>query len=460
MKNIAGVGFEIPSEDDDYIRFDDTTSLSDHDIIIFSPNMEDTYYNYDHDDYEGKSLYNKSSSSRIIDQTKHWHKELNSFLKSGKTLFVILKEKRDFFIYSGEKSFSGTGKSQRTTFHVRPHSNYSFIPFNLKVSNASGKLINVENSVFTPFFNDFKEFINYEAYIEQEGLNPLFSTRNKDKVLGAYSNVENGLIIYLPHLDFNSDSLTKNNEEFEEEWNSKGLQVGKRFIQSLIKIEKSLRKEEEKTPKPTWVENKSFALKQAEKTKKQINNNNEKIKILEKSNQKLQKELEEQESLKDLLYETGKPLEQAVIKALKILGFEAENYDDGTLELDQVIIGPENIRYIGECEGKDKKDIDIGKFRQLLDALSEDFEREEIEEKAFGLLFGNPKRFTEPDKRGSGFTTKCITGAEREKIGLIKTSSLFDACRRIIEQKDDGYKLKCRNAIFEQLGGLIEFPKK
>ncbi|MCD4724968.1 MAG: hypothetical protein K8R63_08995 [Bacteroidales bacterium] len=70
-----------------------------------------------------------------------------------------------------------------------------------------------------------------------------------------------------------------------------------------------------------------------------------------------------------MLYETGKPLEQAVIKALKLLGYQAENFDDGILELDQIIISPENIRYIGECEGKDKKDIDVGKFRQLQDSL-------------------------------------------------------------------------------------------
>ena len=116
--------------------------------------------------------------------------------------------------------------------------------------------------------------------------------------------------------------------------------------------------------------------KEAERTKKGIQSNNSKIKALESKNEKLNEILIEQESLKDLLYETGKPLEQAVIKALKILGYQAENYDDGILELDQIIISPEKIRFIGECEGKDKKDIDVGKFRQLQDSLNEDFERE------------------------------------------------------------------------------------
>jgi hypothetical protein len=87
--------------------------------------------------------------------------------------------------------------------------------------------------------------------------------------------------------------------------------------------------------------------------------------------------------LQDLLFEQGKPLENAVTKALRILGFEAENYDDGELELDQVITNSEGHRYIGECEGKDNKDIDITKFRQLLESLNADFDREEVEEKAY-----------------------------------------------------------------------------
>lgn len=114
----------------------------------------------------------------------------------------------------------------------------------------------------------------------------------------------------------------------------------------------------------------------------------------------------------DLLYESGKALENAVIKALKILGYHAENYNDGTLELDQVITSPENERYIGECEGKDNKDIDIGKFRQLQDSLNEDFQRDDVKDKAFGLLFGNPQRLINPTERTLDFTEKCKRGAE------------------------------------------------
>lgn len=160
-----------------------------------------------------------------------------------------------------------------------------------------------------------------------------------------------------------------------------------------------------------------------------------------------------------MLFETGKPLEKAVIQALELIGFHAENFDDGTLELDQVITSPEGDRYIGECEGKDNKAIDVTKFRQLQDSMNEDFYREEVEEKAFGLLFGNPERLIAPSKRKTNFTEKCKKGAKREGIGLVKTIDLFKVAKYLLENEDEEYRMKCRKSIKEQLGEIIDFPK-
>ncbi|QKZ14192.1 hypothetical protein [Spirosoma sp. KUDC1026] len=143
---------------------------------------------------------------------------------------------------------------------------------------------------------------------------------------------------------------------------------------------------------------------------------------------------------------------------MKILGYSAEGFDDGRLELDQIIISPEGDRFIGECEGKDTKDIDVSKFRQLQDALNEDFAREEVSEKAYGILFGNPQRLTSPFERTLDFTDKCKRGAEREKIALIRTADLFNAAQYVTEFKDEAYKVQCRQAIREQLGSVVVFP--
>ena len=141
------------------------------------------------------------------------------------------------------------------------------------------------------------------------------------------------------------------------------------------------------------------------------------------------------------------------------MGYKAENYNDGQLELDQIIISPENYRYIGECEGKDNRDIDVTKFRQLQDGLNADFAREGVNEKAYGILFGNPERFVNPENRKLDFTAKCKSGAEREKIALIKTSDLFVVTKYLSENNNETYKKECRLAIHNQLGKVVMFPK-
>jgi hypothetical protein len=140
------------------------------------------------------------------------------------------------------------------------------------------------------------------------------------------------------------------------------------------------------------------------------------------------------------------------------MGYQAENYDDGDLELDQVIISPEKTRFIGECEGKDNKDINITKFRQLVDSLNADFAREEINERALGILFGNPERLTSPERRKLDFTKKCQNGAKRENIALVRTVDLFFVSKYLKENKDPDFQKKCRDAIINGLGKIVEFP--
>ena len=227
----------------------------------------------------------------------------------------------------------------------------------------------------------------------------------------------------------------------------------------MLDIDRKLREDSDKTPPPEWIKEKQFQLKKEIEINKVIVKNAEIISKYQKENERLEGELANETTLKDLLFENGKALEVAVINALNILGYKAENYDDGHLEMDQIIISPENYRYIGECEGKDNKDIDVTKFRQLQDALSADFAREEVNEKAFGILFGNPERFVSPENRKLHFTEKCKSGAEREKIALVKTSDLFVVTKYLLENNNETYKKDCRLAIHTQLGKIVVFPE-
>jgi hypothetical protein len=459
MKEIKGVGFIIPSNEDDYIDIESQSSLSDVDIAIFSPNIRYSYSNVSSTSpYQGDTLFSESYSPRMKEYIAHWKNEFNSYLARGGNLFVVLVEQENYFVYTGTRDTSGTGRNVRVTNHVAPISNYDFLPLGITYRKSKGAKIVPKSNLIKDLYNNFKDVLAYEMYIESDKLqNICFTTKTGDKILGGIVKVGKGNVILLPKIDFEIPELYE--DEDEEIWTEKALQKGFSFKNCIVAIDNVIRNEIEKSVKPDWVNKSEFSLKSSEiitqkKLKLEEEIRKRKIKIEE-----LELQCEEQDRLKDLLYESGKPLENAVIRALGILGYSAENYDDGQLELDQVIISPEGDRFIGECEGKDNKDIDITKFRQLQDGLNADFEREEVSEMAYGLLIGNPQRMIEPELRTLDFTAKCQSAAKREQMGLIKTADLFKVCRIISENENtQDFAKSCRDAIKEGLGGIIVLP--
>lgn len=458
MKNVIIIGLDLPSNEIESYLFDSKVSLSDSDIAIFDPVLYLEDFSKQHGKFRGKSTFTIDSSFEIYSYDKHWKKEIIDFLKAGKTIFIHFSMRDDYYIHTGKKEVSGTGRNEKVTNIVENYSNYSFFPFDQIKYIEVEEAIGYPNSIIVDNFQkNFKEQLGFELYIESLEPNVnLYSSKNKDKNFSCYFKHLNGYVVLLPAIYVNTNDYY---DEKKEKYTEKGTQFSKKYISNIIEIEKNVRNLITSTPKPEWLSRTEFEIPAAKNTKTLIDNNKKKIEKIESEISEQTTILEFQESLNDLLFETGKKLENAVIKGLEILGFKAENFDNGHMELDQVIVSPSGIRYIGECEGKDSKDIDISKFRQLLDSLNEDFSRPEIGEKAYGILFGNPQRLIDPSKRTLTFTDKCLRGAEREKVGLVLTKDLFTVCNYINEKSDMEFKEKCRQAIENNLGKLIHFPK-
>ena len=140
------------------------------------------------------------------------------------------------------------------------------------------------------------------------------------------------------------------------------------------------------------------------------------------------------------------------------MGFTAESYKDSESEFDAVFSSPEG-RFLGEAEGKDKSAINIDKLSQLERNLQEDFQRDDVNAYANGVLFGNAYRLQLPSERQDFFTEKCVTGALRAGISLVRTIDLFEIARYLKQSKDEEFAQKCREAIFEYKGKIVVFPK-
>lgn len=464
-KIIFSVEFDIPSLHDGYISFDSKRSLLDADIIVFCPRIRGNY-NLDNlrGTYNGKNCYSSTSSFRVVEQLKHWYRELTNAFKAGKTIFLYLDDLYEFFVYTGEQSVSGTGRNAKTTNYVAECNNYKCIPFipTDKLVCAKGKIIKPTSNIgiISSYWNDFSEYSEYECYIKTEQDVPTLVTRTGNKTVGTFitGNKENseGNIIILPKLLLDSPDFTETHEDGKEYWTDEALSLGHKLINCFVQIDKALKEESQESVLPDWASQKKYQLPEEILITDKISKIDKKIDELKDKKQSLQVDLKEKCKLKRLLYEKGTLLEDAIINALKILKFKAKNYKDSDSEFDAIFSCNEGC-FLGEAEGKDYKEIDVTKCRQLSGNVREYYEKFETFPK--GILFGNAKRFTEPKDRKTVFTNKCLTLAKIDKLVLINTCDLYLVCKYILESNDSQYIEDCRKTIFDTESGIIKFPK-
>ena len=458
LKKIITIGYDIPGYAESFHTYSSDQSLLDADMVVFEPNFE----NYSSESYyQGKPSYDENESFRLQEDTKHWRKELSTALEEGKTIFVFFGRFEEFFVRTGQREYTGSGRSARVMNYVTSYNNYNFFPIDLPtlVSKSGEELLFNNAPIFSTFWQEFKEYLRYESYIDGKIDNPVFFTKTGKKPVGGIFKVGKGHLVLLPALRYPIDKFTRYDKSKKKEfWTDKAVQFGNRLMQVLVDIDKALRGADEVTPPPSWVLEKDFEIPETKKIKKKLGSVTQKIDSLTLTKNELLQDLTKEEELKNLLFEKGKRLQNAVLLALRILGYKAEGYDDGQLELDGIIISPARERFVAEVEGKDNSAINIDKFRQLESNIQEDLERDEVDEPAIGMLFGNGFRLTKPSERKEQFTDKCISNAKRLNVILVRTPDLFRVVKYIKESGDKTFLKKCQESIINNRGKIADFP--
>ncbi len=260
----------------------------------------------------------------------------------------------------------------------------------------------------------------------------------------------------LPDVDFFEDDFIEGNDE-EEVWTQAAITFASRMLKAVVSLDRALKSEGESTPEPEWAKASIYALEKEGKVKADLLKAEEELEKLQNRKDGLLDELRDLGRLRNLLFEKGKLLEFAVIDALKILGFQATHFQDSESEFDVVFQSGEG-RLIGEAEGKDNKAVNIDKLRQLAMNIHEDLERDEINEPAKGVLFGNSYRLEPLEKRADPFTTKCISASASSSTALVFTPDLFMVAHYLANKKDIRFATRCRKAILNSIG-LVNFPE-
>jgi hypothetical protein len=464
MRRIFTVGFELPGSDLEYIEFESDRTLLDADIIIYQPTLGACDFELGQE-YGGKAILSRRRSSfSTKEHLDHWHAEIVAAVNAGKLVIVYLVRPMEYCRYTGEQQYSGTGRSRVRTDVVTNVSSYEAVPNVKKVTPKSGSEIRLEKdgSYLAPYWSEFSKFSPYEIEIEGEFNKILLKSRVGNRTIGAAFHGKSGALLLLPPLRFDEEAFIRDSEEEgddeDEYWTTEALEFGKRLVTALVGLADALKQMTQLTPTPNWVLVSEYRLALEDQLGSGITGFAAEILELQAKKAALERQLEEAGSLRRLLFEQGKPLEGAILEAMRLFGFDGQPFADGGSEFDGVFICPEG-RCLGEAEGKDNKPINIEKFSQLERNLQKDFARDEVTQFAIRLLFGNAYRLKPVGDRSAFFTEKCVSAAKRVGAALVRTPDLFAPAKYLKENPlDADYAKGCREAIFGAAGKIVAFP--
>lgn len=458
-ENIVIIGTSLPHDEVEFVSLHSQNSLLDYDISVFNPDIS-SFYGYPTDYYLGKPSLSDTESFDLKEKLSHWRQEILGAVRAGKTVFLLLNEFQEVYIATGEKSFSGTGRNRQVIRHVTAISNYELILGGIDIVNSKGTSMRLHSrdNILATYWSLLESVSEFRVFISGEGVRPLVITRTGNKTVGAYLKYKDapGTLVLLPYIDFDRADFTRRTRGGNEYWTDKANQVGNQFISAIIGVHNILKAGSELTPVPDWVAKEKYVLVKEQQIRNELLTLETKIDTIQKRKEQLQQALSGETELKRLLYEKGKPLEAAILKSLKLIGFEASRYHAGDSEFDAVFESAEG-RLIGEAEGKDNKSINIDKLRQLEMNIHEDYSRDEVKEIAKGALFGNAYRLLPPEDRGDFFTEKCVIAAKRSETALVRTTDLFDVSKYLSSTEDKEFGKICRKAILDAVG-VVVFP--
>jgi hypothetical protein len=389
-KRILTIGFELASPDTHYESFKSKTSLLDWDIVLFKPEIGELliYSEY----FQGKPSLSDSASFQLKDSCEHWRREIRQAFETGKTVIVFLSSIEDVFVDTGQRSYSGTGRNQRTTRHVAEYNNYQAIPATMSPVTATGRSMKLSargTDVLAPYWIDFESVSEYKVVLTDPKVPACLVTRTGDKTVGALyrSKSSAGTLLMLPDIDFYPNKFIKE-KEGKQSWTPAAGQFAGRMLSAVVALDKTLRTTAEVTPEPAWVTEPRFALGAEAILRVQLLEAERKVERAQKQKEQLVEELRSAGSYRGLLFEKGKPLENVIIESLRLFGFTAAPFKESDSEFDVVFESAEG-RLIGEAEGKDNKAVNIEKLRQLSMNIHEDLQRESVSAPAKPVLFGN-----------------------------------------------------------------------
>ncbi|MCA9906000.1 MAG: hypothetical protein KC547_19220, partial [Anaerolineae bacterium] len=284
-KTFLSVGFDFPGDGVEKVDLLSDRSLLDADIVVFRP-----------DKYVFRVSAATSKTESLI---WHWRGELRQALEHGKTVIVLLCEGDEKDVLNGVLD-----------------SNYSAIPFvdvEFIFKETKSHRPNQNTRVIDQFMKHFQSNFSVHVYLEGQFDLTLLTTKTGGKAIAAIKKYKAGTVVFLPDIDFNTDEFVfENLDTGDMLWTEKAEKYGKLLESTIIEIDNNIRASLERSPAPDWVQETMFILAKEAEIQVRIDKLQTQIDAKRHQIDALSERLNEEGSLRRLLYSTGKELEDTV----------------------------------------------------------------------------------------------------------------------------------------------------
>jgi hypothetical protein len=292
------------------------------------------------------------------------------------------------------------------------------------IVHGVGEQIHIERGAVPSYLRILKASLRFEATIEaltKDERTFISATDSVGRIVAVEIKMGVGSLLFLPAIKAADPK-----------------RVGAALVQSV----RELISKDTPDIMPAWVE--PIRVPGADVHDKEITNLIERQVQLGTRLQELETAKEQLLAHRYLLFTTGKHiLEPAVRRAFRVLGYTVSEPDLYEGEWDLEMRDRNGGLLIGEIEGPEGA-VDLDKFRQALEYHTD---RVLAGEDNKGLLVGNAHRLIPIGERPEPFTEHAIKGAAKMSIGLIPTSSLFNAVSEVLLDNSDELKARIQDSI-------------
>lgn len=419
------------------------TSFSDAHIVHISPLSP---YQFDN---SGSSRIQSTDVQKVIQANRHWNHEIASSLDQERLIVVellspsvITKCHRDIY------EFQETDDTRVSSDNL---SNYDFFGQAPAVTCSIGtqQAVDPSNPMLRSLYDNVLSHFDYKVRLANSSITPLLRSKDGVHITAALVNCRKdqvALILLLPPIPWDYIASSEKKAIRDE------------YLGELDRIYKVAYQGNSTTPPPPWVSSSEHEIPESSILQENISALSSQRDSISSQLETAKNELAESERPKSILYETGKPLENVVHDAFRLMGFHVEQYESPSASIDGILTSDECC-FVVEMEGRDSNAIQKGKLSQLLVHHAE-FILQDGKDSYLPLLVGNPQRLTAPSERTLDFSDHCRKISKNRGVVLVRAADLFAPMCYLRQSQDQNYALECRRVLKNTIGGdIVTFPQ-